>query len=186
MKSQPEPPHVTFARDNAKTLEYPIDILFPSAKLSTDEVRERLSPVHCELIRMLQDVPQIYFATNRPRFDIIAIHLGMQCVESMGGVWLWEGSAISMWNKIHDMGAGVYFHARKVVDIQSKFDPMFTVIGMEVMCDKHRLNSVKCPGIDGTDLLYSHDPIPNPVFDNGLYIPALRGYYSVIGTGGAQ
>lgn len=181
-----KPQHVQFAEDNSQTSEYPIDILFPSEKLSSEEVRSRLPVVFIDLLHMVKNTPQIYFDSNRPGFDIIAFHLGMQCVKAMGGVWLWEGSALAMWTKIHDMGAGVYFHGRRVVEQQSKFDPMFTVIGMEVICDKHKLNSFKCPGIDGTDLLYSHDPIPNPVFDNSKYIPALRGYYSVIGTGGAR
>lgn len=168
-----------------QTISYPIDVLFPSSKLSSEEVYESLSVARIDLLNAICQ-PYAYFNSNRPDFESICTYLGMKCVEAMGGVWMWEGTGFQMHKKILDMGAGVYMFGRHIVENQIKFDPMYTVMHMERMCDKHNLTTIKCPAEGGLDLMYSHDPIPNPVFDNSKYIPALRGYYSVIGTGGAR
>lgn len=135
-----------------------------------------------------------YYAQNKPYLNSVAIMMAMTSLygeqQVLGtayrGAFLFAGSCEAMFSRLVMQGQGAMDFMRYNLAQEVTGDPMLAVIRAEQLCYKYGLRNHRTPTGDGTDIVFSLEPIANPVFDNVKYIPSVAGYYTIVGKGAAR
>lgn len=151
------------------------------------EADPELSDTQVRLCKQVAHYIDDYFQTSHPEADSIYVFLAIEALNPEKGLHWFPAEATTA-EMLHDLllsGRGIYNYAkRKLVD-QTHVDSRFAILSLEAYCDQHKLNSLRMPTGNGMDVFYSRTPLEHyPRFDNQLFVPALKGYYGIVGKGG--
>ncbi|MNT35873.1 hypothetical protein D3C72_1719200 [compost metagenome] len=142
---------------------------------------------HSALVVNLGKLWDEYHASCKPRLDAIHAVLGIQSLDPELVEYRRAARYPDMQTDIHNRGQGAFDYARQVLIDQTHIDPRFAVLKLEAESLRFGINNLRMPAGNGMDIMYSRDPLPDyPGFDNTVFIPALHGYYGIVGTGGAR
>lgn len=146
-----------------------------------------LSDTQVRLCKQVAHYINDYFQTSHPEADSIYVFLAIEALNPEKGLHWFPAEATTA-EMLHDLllsGRGIYNYAKRQLIDQTHIDPRFAILSLEAFCDRHRLGSLRMPTSCGMDVFYSRTPLAHyPRFDNQLFVPALKGYYGIVGKGG--
>jgi len=161
------------------------DVLYPDAASDTTPGQEKNKTQLAVCAIVLADIED-YRSMCRVEADALHTRLGINSVAGIEGIWLWTGDSAEQIARIRAAGKAVHEYLLHNVAQQVHASPEHAVLHLQMLCSTYNLRSFRRPAGDGKDILFSLDPIDNPVFDNEKYIPSTEGYYTIIGTGSAR
>lgn len=130
---------------------------------------------------------ETYFASCNPDKYAIYTYLACCALDPKVGIsdHAPDASLGDLMLALFNAGKGIYHYASNVLIDQTNIDPRLAVLSLEANCNRHNLHSLRMPTGNGEDVFYSCTPLEHyPVFNNVTYIPALKGYYGIVGKGG--
>ena len=146
-----------------------------------------LSPLQIEFAEGVSKLVMEYFDSASPSATAVYTFLAFEGLDPKEGYHISEGKhVIDLFARFVDLGKGAYdYIARRAVQ-QTHVDPRFIVIRLADDCRRYGVRTLRAPTAKG-EVMFSLDPLQHHKnFDNQTFIPAIGGYYGIVGKASAE
>lgn len=141
-----------------------------------------LTPLQVEFAEGVAKLVEEYFDSASPSATSVYTFLAFEGLDPKEGYHISEDKhVIDLFARFVDLGKGAYdYIARRAIQ-QTHVDPRFIVIRLADDCKRYGVRSLRAPTSEG-EVMFSLDPLEHhKKFDNQIFIPAIGGYYGIVG-----